>query len=71
MAIYLRGGQLHQQGQQRQGKSGKTDRAQTKQINTYNKMRQTGHYLTLPFSPGKKRPLLSRAGAAMFKLKSN
>lgn len=68
MAAYLPGGQQHQQGQQHRGKSGKTDRVQTRQINTYNKMRQTAWYLTLPPSPGKRRPLSSEVRAAVFKL---
>ena len=39
MAIYLQGGQQHQQGQQRQRKSGKTERVKAEWINTYNKMK--------------------------------
>lgn len=39
MAIYLQGGQLHQQGQQCQGKSGKTEN--TDNANQYIKQNET------------------------------
>lgn len=50
MAVYLRGGQLHQQGQKCQRKSGKIEREQTKQIDNHNKIRLTGQNLSLPLS---------------------
>lgn len=68
MAIYLQGGQLHQQGQQCQGKSGKTENID--HANQYIKQNETDILVSnsATLNRGKRRPLLLKGGAVMFKL---